>query len=96
MVVSGIDLVLLIFLFWIRRPFFLLALSVTYFDPFRKILATVQVVTFRLRVMVLIEEGYGKMKVNGPVRQKDWKQRTRKGRQTKGEIDRKEEPELSY
>ena len=34
-------------------------------------LATVQAVTFRLRVMVLAEEGYGKIQVHEPARRKD-------------------------
>ena len=42
--------------------------------------------------MVLAEESYGKMKVNGPVRQNDevkWKAMER--RKTKEEMDRKKE-----
>ena len=56
-------------------------------------LATVHAVTFRLRTVVLVEESYEKMHVNGPVRQRDiGKQRTTEGSKTRLELCRKEDP----
>ena len=40
-------------------------------------LATVQIVTFRLRVVALVEEEYGHMQVNGSVRNSENKERRR-------------------
>ena len=53
-----------------------------------------QAVTFRHRVIALVEEGYGKIQVKGSVRPKDSGNKAMEDRKAKEEMDRKEEPRV--